>query len=556
MTGPVAATDAADGRQRVPAVVRALWDRRRDEVVARIDPIADAVRALAAGDLDDDVRGDARRAAHRLAGALGMFGLSRGSQLARELEHALGAEGGPRLADVRWLSELVSELGHELRRPPAAAHVGSSGHAERPLVLLATSDTRLADRLAGEAQRRALRTCAVNGPSATWPALAAAGAAAVVIDLVGDQAADGLAALETFTRGERPLPVVTLVGADGLADRVAVARHGGRIVLRVDQPACDVLDALEDALHASGPTAASILAVDDDPVALEALRRCLEADGFAVTTLSDPSGLWGALAAESPDLVLLDVDMPQIDGLELCRVLRADARHARLPVLFLTGARDAETVRAIFDAGADDYVAKPIIGAELSARIRNRLQRTRLMRRLAERDPLTGVFNRRGGTEALERIMHIAARFEQPVSVALVDIDRFKQINDRLGHERGDDVLVGLGRRLLDSFRGQDVVARWGGEEFLIGMYGAHRADAVRRVAQLLEDFRDMRFGSGPRPLANVSFTAAVAEFPADGADIAALCRCADDALFGAKAAGRNRVVPARISPVAIPEAR
>ncbi len=546
--------DAGLRRHGVPATIRALWDRRSDEIVARIAPIEAAVTALTAGSLHEQSCEEAEREAHKLAGALGTFGFCHGSELARELEQALSAGSALKRADVPRLAHLVTELRRELATPPSmVAPSDSAEKVDHTLVLVAASDPRLNARLTGEAQRRGLRARSADGPSEIRAALAAASPSAVVLDLsVPDQIADGLAALETFTRQDGPVPVVTLMAADGLADRVQVARHGGRIVLRVDQPASDILDAVESALQATRPAAASVLAVDDDPIALDALRQCLEADGFAVTTVSEPRLFWAALAGESPDLVLLDLDMPEIDGFELCQVLRADPRHARLPVLFLTAARDPETVRAIFEAGADDYVAKPIVGAELTGRIRNRLERTRLLRQLAERDPLTGVFNRRGGTQSLHRIMHIAERFDQPVCVALLDLDHFKQINDRLGHERGDDVLVGLGRRMLDSFRGQDVVARWGGEEFLIGMYGVHRADAVKRVNQLLEAFRETRFGSGADAAANVSFTAAVAEYPTDGQDVAALYRCADAALRDAKAAGRNRVVPALASPVAV----
>src|SRR5207253_7227841 len=135
---------------------------------------------------------------------------------------------------------------------------------------------------------------------------------------------------------------------------------------------------------------ARVLVVDDDPVMLGALERVLAGRGYRTTTLSDPLRFWDVLEESPPDLVLLDVDMPGLTGIDLCRALRTDLRWAGVPVLFLTAYSDADTVQSVFAAGADDYVTKPVIGPELVTRVANRLERTQLHRRLAETDVLTG----------------------------------------------------------------------------------------------------------------------------------------------------------------------
>jgi diguanylate cyclase (GGDEF)-like protein len=242
--------------------------------------------------------------------------------------------------------------------------------------------------------------------------------------------------------------------------------------------------------------------------------------------------------------VLLDVEMPGIGGLELCRVLRADPRWRSVPVLFLTARTDTETVRAVFAAGADDFVAKPFVGPELAARIHNRLERVRLQQAYAETDPLTGIPNRRGSAAVLERFLRLAAAEGEPVAVGVVDLDRFKEVNDGCGHAAGDEVLARVARVLHKRFRAQDVVARWGGEEFLVAMYGMDRADGVQRLAEALEVLREERFAPHGCPPLRVTFSAGVAEFPADGRDVASLYRAADGALYAAKEHGRDRVLP------------
>jgi diguanylate cyclase (GGDEF)-like protein len=158
-------------------------------------------------------------------------------------------------------------------------------------------------------------------------------------------------------------------------------------------------------------------------------------------------------------------------------------------------------------------------------------------------DPLTGLANRRKATEALERLFSLAGRNGVPVSVAILDLDHFKQVNDQHGHAAGDTVLRRLGELLTQSFRTEDVTARWGGEEFLVGMYGSTKADGARRLTALLQGLRGESFAGDGGESFTVTFSAGVAEHAADCSDLEALCRAADEALYQAKAAGRARVM-------------
>jgi len=340
-----------------------------------------------------------------------------------------------------------------------------------------------------------------------------------------------------------------LGAGDDIADRVEVARLGGRGFLQKPFPAAAVVEAARDLLARVGSPEARILVVDDDPLVLAAVEAMLSAEGMAVTASDDPRRFWQLLEETAPDLLVLDVEMPHLDGVELCRVVRNDWRWSELPVLFLTAHTEPQLVRGLFAAGADDYVGKPVVGPELATRIAGRLERVRLYRNLADTDTLTGVANRRKATQSLEQFLRLAARLGTPLCLAVLDLDRFEQVNDRHGHALGDRVLRHLAALLQRGFRGEDVVARWGGEEFVVGLHGSSRRDGLARMARLLEEFRQETFVAEDGSTFHASFSAGVAQYPDDGGDLQALYRAADRALYQAKAAGRARVLPVGVEP-------
>jgi diguanylate cyclase (GGDEF)-like protein len=414
-----------------------------------------------------------------------------------------------------------------------------------PRILIVDDDGGLAERVAGEATRRGMRAEVALTPDSARDAAIRERPDVVLLDLTfGDDTSGAYELLSELAGWSPTVPVLVFTVRDAFTDRMEVARRGASGFLQKNLPPAETIDQVAQLLERTRPAGTSLLAVDDDAAIRDAVRALLEPEGLAVTTLGEPLRFWEELERVSPALLLLDVDMPGASGIELCRVLRNDPRWAAVPVLFLTSRRDAATVQEVFAAGADDYLMKPIIGAELVTRIRNRLERFRLHQALAENDSLTGVSNRRRSRESLGQLMRLAERFQQPLCLVELDLDHFNQVNDRFGHATGDAVLRRLGELLVRTFRGEDVVARWGGEEFVVGMYGMACEDAVQRIAQLLEDFRDEAFHAGEDEF-RLSFSAGVAQYPDHGADIETLFQSADEALYRAKAAGRNRVFAA-----------
>lgn len=541
------ATETKEDQMQPPlmAIVAEIWETSKTAILEQVTILEQAVMALLEGQLDHDLRRQAEREAHKLAGSVGTFGFAEGSRLARKIEHILQTEASLEQSQVLRFSELVVALRQELEQAVAGPPgVGLVPEEAGPLVLIIGGAPQLAEQLRVAADDRRIRTETVPDVSMARTTLMCTQPAGVVLDLAfSGEAKDGLALLAELAARIPPVPVLVLTAGDSLTDRVEVARLGGRGFLQQPVSPEQLWEAVDQLLQQQRTTETKVMVVDDDENFLAALRPILEPRALKVTLLSNPLRFWDTLEETSPDVLVLDVDMPYASGLELCRVVRNDPRWRELPVLFLTAYTDADTVQRVFAAGADDFVTKPIVGPELVARITNRLERVRLLRRVADTDALTGLATQRKSVQVLERFLRLADRYSHPMSLAAIDLDHVKQINDRYGHATGDELLRRLGTLLLNSFRSEDVVARWGGEEFVVGMYGMTRDNGVRRLAEVLETLRQERFSGSDGAQFHVTFSAGVVEYPADGTDLQRLYRMADQALSQAKAAGCNRIV-------------
>jgi len=540
-------TDTGNGGQATTIMaVAGVWERYKERVSEQVVVLEQSLAALLQNALGTQLRQQAEQEAHTLAGSLGTFGFAEGSRVARKIEGILKSGKSLSQQEALLLSELVLSLRQEIERTTA----GAQGLApllameeERPLLLVVDSDRLLTEQLVTEAASYGLRTKIATNLSTAMDTLTRVRPNIMLLDLgFSNKTEEGLSLLAEASKLQPAVPVLVFTAKDGLSDRLEVARLGGRTFLQKPVPPAQVLEAVTHVLQRVDNTVAKVMVVDDDPHILGTLRSLLEPWGLIVTTLDDPLLFWETLEAASPDLLILDINMPQISGIELCQVVRNDSLWGGLPILFLTAHTDTEIVNQVFAAGADDFVSKPIVGPELVTRIINRLERIKLLRSLAETDPLTRVANRQKSSQDLEKFLRLSQRYQQPLCLAILDLDHFKQVNDRYGHATGDAVLRQMGQLLMQSFKSEDVVARWGGEEFVVGMYGMTRSEGVQRIVKVLKALSQQKFTTPDRSLLRVSFSAGVAEYPCDGADLQSLYQSADAALYQAKLAGRNRV--------------
>ncbi len=296
------------------------------------------------------------------------------------------------------------------------------------------------------------------------------------------------------------------------------------------------------------PPRTALLLVDDQPLNIQVLHQIFQAEHDLYMATDGQTALDTARRVQ-PDLILLDVMMPVMDGLTVCRTLQADPVTRDIPVIFVTGQNAPEEETAGFEAGAVDFISKPINPATVRARVRTHLTlkaQADQLRALALNDGLTGVANRRHFDDRLQRDWRNCRRRQVPLGLILIDVDHFKPYNDHHGHQAGDTALQRVAAALRDALRRpEDLLARYGGEEFVCLVPGAD-LEATRQTAEHLREAvarEHIPHDASPvGPQVSISLGVAASVPAADADDPAPLLKAADRHLYAAKQAGRNRV--------------
>jgi two-component system, cell cycle response regulator len=295
-----------------------------------------------------------------------------------------------------------------------------------------------------------------------------------------------------------------------------------------------------------------ILIAEDHLASHHVLRTRLVASGYEVASAYDGQEALDILAQlDAPKFAILDWKMPKKSGVDVCRAVRADRQQPYRYLILLTAYSESDQIVEGLEAGADDYLCKPFQGAELHARIRGgerilQLQSelvaaTEQLRREATVDELTGLFNRAATLRNLERCYRTATDEGGPLSTILLDVDRFKSINDTHGHDAGDEVLRELAKRLHVRLRPKDTIGRYGGEEFLVVLPGCDVLDAARVAERLRASVESVPIILPNGVSLRVTASFGVSELRS-ARSVPALITYADRALYRAKELGRNRV--------------
>jgi len=308
-------------------------------------------------------------------------------------------------------------------------------------------------------------------------------------------------------------------------------------------------------LRAAGPPVAEqrprLLVVDDQRVNIQALFQVFQTDHKVSMATSGEQAL-ALCRSQPPDLVLLDVVMPGMDGFEVCKRLKADEATKDIPVIFVTGHNDEEAETRGLDAGAVDFISKPINPRIVRARVKTHLTMKRqadLLRQWVYIDGLTGVYNRRYFDEHLQTEWARAARVGSTLSVALVDVDFFKRYNDHYGHQAGDECLRRVSAEMKAALkRPTDVVARYGGEEFGLLLPDTDADGALYLANEIRQRLREAKIEHVDSSVGSwLTISVGICTFPAVAAGTAeTLLREADTQLYRAKSGGRDRCCDAR----------
>ena len=308
--------------------------------------------------------------------------------------------------------------------------------------------------------------------------------------------------------------------------------------------------------------AARILVVDDVPDNVEILEARLSSRGYEVQTATNGQEALERVRDEPPHLILLDVMMPGMDGHEVARRVKDDEKLPFIPIILVTALSEADDVVQGLESGADDYISKPYNFRELEARVRAMLRIKRLqdeldqknrelelvnkrLKKLSITDGLTELFNHRHVHQLLHDEFERSARTQESIAVVMMDLDRFKAVNDTYGHPTGDVILYETAQIIKDTAREIDMPGRYGGEEFIAILPDTGEEAGARFAERVRQAVEDHVFRDGATEV-RMTVSCGVASFPAPGVDTPeALLKAADEALYQAKHGGRNQVVRA-----------
>lgn len=481
---------------------------------------------------------DATRLAHRLAGSGGTFGLPHVSRVAAALEDTLAVFAVPDAAGgeaAMRIDRLIAALHSALLRGPVDALPAADGAAadagidDRQLVAVAEHPER-PGILTGIVRGLGFAAVPVEGAMQALPP----GVAALLLDA-------GAAA--GFARGDHlpgRCPVIRFVDHLDFETRLSAARRGIDVLMETPIEPNELSDWLNSFVSSGAEAPYSVLIVDDDALLADTYAGALRGAGMTVAVTTDPATAPGLIASQLPDLVLMDVQMPGINGIELAQVVRQSRRFLSLPIVFLSAERDDGRQLLARRFGGDDFIAKPVDLGRLAALVRLRAERSRSLRSAMDRDSLTGLLNHGRFKDRLQHELDRCRRTGGEISLAIIDIDRFKKVNDTYGHLAGDRVIRGLARTLVGRLRRTDPVGRYGGEEFAVILPDADASAAFAAIDQVRRFFAARIFEDEGRRF-QVTFSAGIASSRRHP-EMNRLIATADAMLYEAKNAGRDAV--------------
>lgn len=511
-------------------------------------------------------------ALHTLKGSSGSFGLNDLHDQAVAADAAvtamLGDDAPPppvRWAELEALLARLSAIGALPETADAGTRFGfeplSAGTPLAPAptappdaprrerrVIVCDDDADVAAQLANQLTCFGYRTTALASLGALAGAVRAEPPDAVVMDVIfpeGEQAGPTTLAALIRELG-RPIPSIYVSCRDDFDARLWAVKAGGSAYCPKPVRVTELVEVLDAIANPNPALPFHVLVVDDDQQtgALHAL--ILEEAGMTTAVANNPRQVPDLLKGFKADLVLMDLHMPECSGPELARVLRQMPGHLSLPIIYLSSETDLGRQLQALEVGAEGFMTKPVDPARLIAEVTLRAERMRTLHGLMVRDGLTGLFNHNTILQFLEISVANARRDGRALSVAMIDVDRFKQVNDTYGHPAGDQVLLALSRGLRMRLRDCDIVGRYGGEEFAAVLVGADADTAWRLIDQLRLSFGAVQFFAGEHAF-RCTFSAGVAALP-DFANADALIQAADAALYRAKRGGRDRVEIARVA--------
>lgn len=446
----------------------------------------------------------------------------------------------------RLNSELIARLNLTMQRLSRTGLRHSDAYEQtflpplRKPIYLALQDTQRAERLAQQLEFFGLTAQALNDAHTFRAAIAERHPAAIVMDV--DFAGAGLELAESLQQGlEQKIPLLFFSHHEtDTPTRLAAVRAGGQEFFTGSLDASSLLERIEVLTHVAQYDPYKVLIIDDSKAQATHTERVLNSAGILTHTLTEPIYAMDALAEFQPDLIILDMYMPECNGAELAKVIRHNDRYVSVPIIYLSAEDDLDKQLDAMSEGGDDFLTKPIKPRHLIATVRNRAARARNLKARMVRDSLTGLYNHTHTLQLLEDACFRARRDSRPLAFAMLDIDHFKKVNDTYGHPMGDRVIKSLALFLKQRLRKTDHIGRYGGEEFAVVLPDTDEQSALRVLEEIRQRFAEINYPAQPQDL-SCTFSCGIATLQ-PGVNANSLSKQADEALYRAKRGGRNRI--------------
>lgn len=500
------------------------------------------------------------RRIHTMKGACASFRLSMLSGVATTGEHlakeALLAGTPP---DRYWhqkmqehfnrmeheISSIDPEQGMELQIHELAIASEKTTERERKLVYLCEDDSYQRLTLATQVGCFGFEVVSFGELEQLANAVQSAPPDAIIMDMIfPDRPSGGSDVVGAIQAGRvKPVPTVFISSLDSLTSRLSAVRAGSSAYFVKPVNMTELCSTLTLLTSAEKPEPYRIMIVDDDPQLADYHSLILQEAGMITLTVNDPLQVMPPLFEFKPDLILMDMYMPGCNGMELAKAIRQISNYFSIPIVYLSSETDTDKQLQAMQIGGDAFLTKPIKPQRLVSAVAARAERMKIIRAQMVRDSMTGLFNHTATKEHLDTAIAHAQRKQEEVCFAMIDVDKFKAVNDTYGHPTGDRVLIALARLIRQRVRKADTVGRFGGEEFAVILPGCNISEAVSLLNEIRESFAAVSF-EGKDEAFSCTFSCGIAPLSLYG-DATALNAGADEALYAAKHGGRNLVVAA-----------
>jgi len=499
-------------------------------------------------DLNEADRAELHRLAHSLTGAGATFGCDELSAVARELERQLASPELAKQLDV--LEQRLDQVRHAMQ----GVGPGVAMAAEAPLTLMpAAVSGRMVYILEDEDDRRqnlalqlehfGYEAVLFATPGALLAAAQQTPPSLMIADIMLDEGRQaGIDVVKAVNAAlDEPVPTIFVSSRTDFEARLEAVRAGGCAYFNKPLSVESLIDMMDELTALERLQPFRVLVVDDSESQALFYANLLRQAGMETQIVNDPMQVLDVINEYPPELVLMDLYMPVCSGVELAAVIRQQPAFLGLPIVFLSAETDRNVQLEAMRLGGDDFLTKPIKPSELVASVSIRAERYRLISSRMSQDSLTGLLNHRRLMEDLHDEMARAKRHGDKISLVMLDIDHFKQVNDNYGHAAGDRVIKSLARLMKQRLRSTDIVGRYGGEEFAIVLPKTSAEEVVPVVEEIRSHFAALEHHSGEQRF-TVTLSGGIATFPPT-ASTGELREAADQMLYQAKREGRNRII-------------